>query len=261
MSARITGLNVTAMTIGGTALLNYFTTARFKGGVDSEDASGAALRYGEEVATKKRLEIDLTYKMNSSGYKTGLDISVFTIGGTNYLTSLDTGLINITTATSPGDGAADLWEFLNATGTSVEITVDRKLTLTPAMMALVTAAGTSGLSVQVAITLGGFTFSAPMLLTMADHGIEKNSVQMEQATFKQKGQATITGTGDTILASALVGTSIVTVAGTYNDSTTDGTYTCDAMIKSASVSFGNRKVSEITASLQSQGAPTFVAAA
>lgn len=259
--ARKTALDVTVLSVGGTDLLGYWKSLDFTVTVQSEDGKGSSSRYSYAVATKKKFEFSLDHWLVSSAVRqTNLNITVFSVGGTSYLGDLDTGSIDIKTNTQDGSGAADLWETLNAAGTNITIKATKFVTTSPEIMAIAAANSISGLPVTVNFTLGGYTYSAPMLLTAASHKIDGGKCQMEDITFELRGTPT-TSTGDTGVVDVVTGDAIVTVNVTFNDATTDGTYSFDAMILSTTVSFGNKQISSVSHKLQSQGAPTFQAAA
>jgi len=252
---RKTNLDVSVFSLGGTSVLGTAKNATLEESQTTESSRVLNQRYQTECVVKRSWKLNASLrKFNSAACRTGLDVSVYTIGGTDYLGDLDSLEISITTEDKDGSGIADEWMSPQAVGTRHEITGKLKIqsTATSTLMAL--AAGSiASLDVTVAITIGGvLTATMPMMLQMASHSWAEGDIQMIDVKFVPRGAPSGTPTGDALVISAFTGTGLAAIAAT----TGAQTYAGNALISSARISAQNGQIISLDYEFKGLGALT-----
>jgi len=232
--------------------MGLFKSLDFNWEVVTAQGRAVAQRHQLEIPAKKKMDFSIDELLTASSIRqTGLNITVFTVGGTAYLGRLRSGSIKFTTETDEGSGAADLWQFPFAVGTNYEVSGEIQIASSASFSQLIAAAGTAGLLVTVNISLAGSVFAAPMTLTTSGHKIMVGKVQYESITLKNRGLPT-TVTGNPVLASIGLGTSVVT----YNAATGGLTASGSALITDTNISFGDGVITSASHTFANQGTPT-----
>jgi hypothetical protein len=228
---RKTHLDVASLTIAGT---DYKTQVK-SCNIDLEvvTASGRAVtqRYGQDVPVKKRGSFSVTTMRTVTGTRqTNLSISVFTVGGTDYLGKLRSYTLNVTTVIDEASGLADEFESPQSTGTDYNVTSDLLVETSAALTKLIADAGVTGLAVQVVLTGGGGTISLPMILTASTHRTEDGKIQVENVRLSHNGTPTSV-TATSLLTLILTGAATATYSLDYGSNS----YAGDALCTSATV--------------------------
>jgi hypothetical protein len=250
---RKTNLDVSVFNIDGTSVLGTAKNATLEISQTTEGVRGINLRHQKDCVVKRTWKLSGSFrKFNGTACRTSLDVSVFSIGGTDYLGDLDSLEISITTEDKIAEGVADEWVSLQAVGTRHEISGKLKIagSATSTLMAL--AAGTiASLDVTVAVTIGGvLTATMPMMLQMASHQLAEADLQMIDVKFSPRGAPTGTPTGDSLFISAFTGTSVAAIAA----STGAQTYAGSSLISSARISAQNGQIISLDYEFKGLGA-------
>ena len=252
MSLRKSALDVSLFTLGGVDFKGTVKSWDFNTEVITDDCRVAVERYHAAIAVKKRLEFTISRIPHvADACQSNLDISVFSVGGTSYLGALESGSMRITTDGVDGSGVADLWEFINAVGSDVEIQTTLKVSTQAALFQLASANNSSGVAVEVILTIGETTVTLPMTMSAASHKIEEGALQMQDVTFKLRGTP-VDVDGDAMVIEILTGDAYVSWA---IDSEA-GQYSGNAIITQTTLSFNNSQLQSLEHTLVNQGAPS-----
>lgn len=253
MGNRKTALDVALFTIASTAYLGDLRTADLNIENLTVEAKSVAVRYNTAKVAKRKFTFSgQLHRTASSVRKTNLDVSVYSIGGTDWLADLRSANISITTAHQEGSGVGDAYEYPVATGTDVEITAKMLISSSATTTIMTTAGGAvSGLDVTVAITAGGVTVSVPAVLSVVKHSWGVEGTQELDVTLKLRGTPT-TFTGPVLAVSAVTGTASVA----YSIQTGLESYAGTALILSGQIAIEDGAIISETYELQGQGGPT-----
>lgn len=118
--------------------------------------------------------------------KSGLDVSVFTLGGSDYLCDLDNASLSVEVEHEDARGVCDEWSF--AWATSKSWSLDAELFVASAA-ALVTDMISGDSIVTVSFNTGANTYTGTGLLTSASHSAGKSGLQ--KVSVKIQGQGTL----------------------------------------------------------------------
>lgn len=249
--SRLTHLDVSAYSIGGTSYLGNFKATTFD--IDPTVVEGKAVsqRHDRGVVTKRKLTFKTDELLTATSVrKTNLDVTVFTVGGTGYLGRLKSGSIKVTSTTKDGSGIADEWESPVCVATGYEISGTFQIASTADFMALAGGAR-AGLNAVVSVSLGGTTFTAPMVLSKASHKIDVDDLQIEDVTFTAGGLPTA-ASGNAVLASVALGTAEMAFAATTGAIGYAGT----AIATETNLQFADGQILSASHSFACEGAPT-----
>jgi len=190
---------------------------------DEVDAGGLADRYELMMNVKQGQTIDFTTFLASTGSEpvlTNLDISLWELGGTNYLGSIRSGKLEVTTANREASGIASAYKSPSATRTSIRLTTQKLVLTNVSFLGTLLSDSVSSFDVAAAITWGGVAFAMPMTIKSAKHTVDREEMQLEEVVCTGKGAPT--GPSDnSLLGNVLLGTSQVALAidtggGQYN---------------------------------------------
>jgi len=121
--------------------------------------------------------------------KTGLDVSVFTLGSTTFIDDLQDAELVGNTKTAEGKGIKDRADFPIAVGTGAEIRGNIMVASTASLMSTILT-GTA--LVTVSITTGANAYSCNAILTEVGHRFEREGIQMMRVSLKTQGTVTVT---------------------------------------------------------------------
>ena len=201
--------------LGLDAVASTATLESFSFNISPTEADGAGLgqAYGFAQLCKIATSIDAKCKMvGTTARTTNLDISVFSIGGVDYLGTLKSGSVKVVNATADGSGVADKFTYPNAVGST--ITMTGKLLVPTVIHALLTAAMSATITtrnVALVITIGGITVTAPMLLASVVHTATRGGLQELDITLSGRGTPTTPATPASIYVTAITGTAACTI--------------------------------------------------
>lgn len=120
--------------------------------------------------------------------RTGLDVSVFTLGGTAYLCALDNATLTVNVDSEDAKGVCDEWNYPWALARNWTIEAD---IFVEAAAALVTDATSGDAVVTVAFTSGANTYSGTALIKTASHSVSRSSLQRQKVTLEGQGELTV----------------------------------------------------------------------
>lgn len=191
MPARKDALDFSVFNIDGSTLLAHLRSFDFEPNIMAEDGKGIAARYGTEVRTKRENRFTATLVRDSSGRKTNLDISVFTVGASALVGQLKGGSFEYTNVLKDGSGVLDFDTFPNATATHYSAEGRLQVTTNAELIKLLANSITGAdFEVVVQITLGGITINCPMLMKGGGHSIQPEEIQEYRVTFGPRGTPT-----------------------------------------------------------------------
>lgn len=256
MSDRLTALDVSVFQLGGVSFLGDTKSWDFNIPVDDDDCRVAEDRYHASIPVKKALEFSIERIPHVSTIcQSGLNISVYTVGGTSFLAQLESGSLTVTTDVVDGSGVADIWKWPNSVGTDVEIQTNHFVTTNAALFQLAAANNITSIQVEVVITIPDVCeITLPMTMTAAGHKIESGQLQMQNCTFKLRGEPSSVD-GDPMLIEILTGDAYLS----WNITTDGGIYSGNAIITQTALNFNNAALLSMTHALANQGAPSYTA--
>lgn len=120
--------------------------------------------------------------------KTGLDVSVFTLGGTAYLADLENATLSVNVDSEDAKGIADDFAYPWATARSWSIEAD---TFVASAAAILSDAATGDSVVTVAFTTGAGTYSGNALIKSASHSTSRGALQRQKFTLEGQGELTV----------------------------------------------------------------------
>lgn len=253
MAARKTHLDLTTFTVGGVASVASVKDASWRVQNASSNEKPLGGRHAKHLLNKRQLTISASLMQQVTGAgQTNLNITLYTVGGTDYIGDLKNGRLLIETMADEGSGARDEWTFPNATGTEISIEAEQ-LVLSAATVTLFNTAGgaKAGLEVTVAITVGGAVFSCPMLMTAAEKREEEDKVLLLGVEFAQRGTPSLSG--QTLLTLICTGTAV----GTYSIDDGVDTVSGNCLAMRAEIRFNDASIVMDQFTFENQGTPSF----
>lgn len=163
--------------------------------IDTVDTRGIAERYERQQPVAGQASVDFTILSLISGGSTvratGLDVSVWSIGGNDFVGDVESGSFTISMPTQDAQGINQFDKVPNAVGgQTLEISTKKMITTDAALTALAMNGSITDLKVAAIITFFGLSLTAPMLLTAARHTIDRGALQMEDVTLRLSGTPT-----------------------------------------------------------------------
>lgn len=204
------------------AMLGVLKAFAFQADNDEVDAAGLADRYELMLNVKQGQSVDFTTFIAGSGEPalTNLDVSLWELGGTNYLGSIRSGKLEVATVSREASGIASAYKSPNSTRTKVKLSTQKLVLSNVAFLGTLLTGAVTAFDVTAAVTWGSAAFSMPMTIKSAVQRVEREEVQLEEVVCTGKG--TPTGPADnSLLGNILLGTSQVALAtdtggGQYN---------------------------------------------
>ncbi len=250
----LTALDFSVFSLGGVDMLAQLKTFSFSAVNDQVDAAGLSDRYSVHQTVKQAQTVDFTVflPLVSGLMASNLDITLWTIGGTSYLTSIRKGLIDVTTLHKDRSSIADAFRYPSAVRTQTQITTEKLVIGSASFVQAMVTGSVASFDVTASITFGGTAFSCPMSLKSARHTVDRDELQMEEVTLTLAG--TPIGPSDSsLLGNILLGTALVTL----NADSGGGTYATGsgktALITRLKTHFQDANLIEQSGSLALQG--------
>ncbi|MCW5943311.1 MAG: hypothetical protein KIS66_13850 [Fimbriimonadaceae bacterium] len=167
-------LGIASGTIGdsGNEMLGLIRTYNWLTEVDSEDGGAINSRYAIHDALGSKTTFDGELLVGAAGArKTGLSVSLFSIGGSDQIGRLESGSLRFQNETFEAAGIGDWNDYPQIVGTEFtaegELMIDGTATWAELMA---NATSQSTLEVVASITVNAVNFQAPMLLKSAGFG-------------------------------------------------------------------------------------------
>jgi len=263
----LTALNMAAFTVtpnatgspAAVAMLGLLKAFSIQADNDEVDAGGLADRYELTMNVKQGQTVDFTTLIASTESEpvlTNLDVSLWELGGTNYLGSIRSGKLEVITVNKEASGIASAYKYPNATRTKVRLTTQKLVVTNVAFLGSLISGAVSTFDVTASVTWGSAAFSMPMTIKSAKQKVDREEMQFEEVVCTGKG--TPTGPSDnSLLGNVLLGTSQVALAidtggGQYN--TGSGMW---ALITKLSTAFSDANCIEQVGQFVYQGSAVF----
>lgn len=196
-SARHTNLTVGAFNVnpgGGDAAYSCnIVSARFAGTNELVDGKCIGESYEYMQLVKKGAIFNATLNQSATAgtkpMQTGLSVSVFSIGGTDYLGDLQSGSISLTNNVADGSGIADEWKYASVTGRN--LTIEAMMTVPAATTGHALFTVFDGNEAAQAVTLiftGGLAaFQMPVIIESLEAGVQQDGLSEMTLRFKPRG--------------------------------------------------------------------------
>lgn len=256
MALRKNFLDISTWAIGGSSFLGVIQSGNFDIEVLTDDCQTISDRYHTAIPVKKRLTWNATKIPHVAGVcQSNLNVTVFSVDGTDFLGELESGSITISTDVTDGAGIADIYEFPNAQSTDVEVSTNLFTTSNHDIFQAAGANNITAVQVDVVVTVGGTSVTLPMTMTAASITLNTGEIQMQNVTFKLRGEPT-SATGDALVLDILTGDAYVSWA----VDTDAGAYSGNAIITGTSIQFNNSALVSMSHTFANQGNPGIVPA-
>lgn len=112
---------------------------------------------------------------------TGLSVSVFTLGGSSFITALTDVTVHIDAKSEDASGIADQFEYAWAVKNKWHMDVDTFVESSAALMLL------QGSSVTVSWISGATTYTGTALVKMTSHNAKDGALQKVKGTLEGQG--------------------------------------------------------------------------
>ena len=265
----LTPLNMAAFTVTpnaagsppAVAMLGLLKAFAAKADNDEVDAGGLADRYELSMNVKQGQTIYFTTYFAGPGdgsepVLTNLDISLWELGGTNYLGSVRSGKLEVSAVMREASGIAAAYKSPSAVRTKVRLTTQNLVLTNAAFLGTLISGGVTSFDVAAAVTWGSTAFVMPMTIKSSKHTIEREEMQFEEVVCTGKGAPTGPSDnsllGNMLLGTAQVGLAIDTGGGQYN--TGSGMW---ALITKLTTFFSDANCIEQIGQFMYQGPATF----
>lgn len=262
MPAAKASSQVSAFTLDGTNLLASLTDLTFTGQVLSE--MGHGINTQETKACPQKLDSRCSFTINVAGSncpKDGLSLTAMSVDAENVLATNQSFTMSISVASQRTDGNADWNTYRTATERTVTYTFDWQVASAAASIGQITsmlgstASTLSDLVMAVSVGFGGTTYTQNCLIKSADHTMTRGGIQTYKTVLESRELASAPASGTDVIAVALIGDALLTVAA----DTDAGTYDGVILIESVELTVSNGSLAKITGSGFFQGAVTYAA--
>lgn len=254
--------SVTANASGASAVAMLGLLRAFSAQADNEQVDGAGLadRYELMMNVKQGQTVDFTSflaGLDGEPVLTNLDVSLWELGGTNYLGSIRSGKLEVFTVNKEASGIASAYKSPSATRTKVRLTTQKLVVSNVAFVGQLMTGSVGTFDVTASVTFGGAAFSMPMTIKSAKQRVDREEVQLEEVVCTGKGTPTGPADesllGNVLLGTGQVGLAIDTGGGQYN--TASGQW---ALITKLSTVFSDASCIEQVGQFAFQGGCSFV---
>lgn len=256
----LSAFDVSAFSLGGNDFLARLKMFKISGDGDVVDGAGLADIDEVNVMVKQAHKFDFTTYLLSGGVKaTNLNISLWKIGGTDWLADVRSGAINVTRKTKEGSSIASGYKKPGGMNRSVEVTTTKLVTTSPELANKVFVGTASDMQVAVQIEFAGLSFQMPMLLRAGSVGFERGDYIMEDVTLVGRGPATSPSSGSGLLGKCLLGDGVISVgiqtaAGTWGNAEGNA-----GLITRLNTQLNDGALIEQTGTIEMQGAMDYAA--
>lgn len=260
-----THLNVSLATLNNGVpidMLGKFRAIGLDPEVVTADSRAVAQRYGNEVPVKKRMPFTIEELVTAANGRrqTNLNVTVFSIGGTDVLFRLRGGSMAIETQTDEVSGVNDEWEYEVATGTTFSLDSNYRVDLNPAFVQTAIDGADADLEVIGLVNLGGISATLPLLIKGGSLKIDVLKAQMESCTMVNRGEPSAVS-GNPVVASILAGTAAFGYAFRTSPGAAGAKVEGNCLCKSTRLSFDNASLIAASHSFVAVGQPTVTRAA
>jgi hypothetical protein len=262
----LTHLDVSLLTLNDGVANQYL--GKFRGlsqdfAATMADGRAVASRYGKSVSVKRGFTFSIEELITlSSVRQSNLNITLFTLGGVAMLGRLRGGSLNVTTETDEASGAADLWMYPVATGTTFELTGDLRVDSNPVLTQVLGSGVAADQEFSAQIAVGGNAATLPVVLRSSSHKSDVGKVQIESVTMEGAGDPTgVSSTTSPIFVDILAGTALIAyTAKTTTGGTTQATVAGNALITSTRLTFNDAGLLTASHTFTNVGTPTITVA-
>lgn len=119
---------------------------------------------------------------------TGVNVSVFTLGGNALVGELTNATMEMNVATAESKGVADWWNDPQAVGAALRITGELQASGTIALMG---TAATTNPVVSFTATTSARTYTGTAVISSIAHRVEREGLQTYNVTLDSKGSVVV----------------------------------------------------------------------
>jgi hypothetical protein len=243
-------------------MLDLVRNVTYTGDVETTDGAGVADIYGEDNAVAKSGTLSFALMTQYSGTTkvNNLDVSVFSVGGIDYIGNLEGGELAIEWAHAEGKAINDKWRYPVRDSKTIEASGQLRI---PAAAGVMLSTrfhdeAYAQLDVNFSVTINGVAYAFPGLLKQLGVAIGETGPQMMPVQITGKGAPTAPGGTATLLAHMLNGSAALPVVLTTK-AAGGQTISGNFLPRSARVSFAGESLVMVQYEFASQGVVTAVA--
>lgn len=232
--------DISVYSLGGSSILPYLITGSLSLDNDTQDGKALQAMTSVEniVGRTGTVEVDLL-SGNADTRISHIDVTAFSLGGTDYLAQLAGGSLSCTITHLETKPVGGLWKYPRFKGRtfsiSTKIMVDS--TVTKALEAAMLSGTLADSSLDFSITIGADDTALPMVIKSAKMGIERGGLQEWDLTLAPQGEPTDPA-GTTSLLQKAFNAPKATVAMVFTTHATEGmAYTANLLLRSFNFSW------------------------
>lgn len=255
-------VDVSVFSIAGSSVLGTFPDATITIDNENRDGSVVGRRGRSPVPTKRGASLSINLMSGSAiDWVSHLDVSAFTIGGTDLSDYLRGGSLDIRNGFQESSAVSDLWKVPQ--WTSKDYTARVTLQIPDASEFAITGdmddTNMADMDVALSITINSVTITIPMLIT--SHAWSTSSDGLQLIELLLEGQDPLTGdyptapTGTTTLLEKALNAAGTAVAISASTKSANGSnYAFNAVIESASFSWNDGELIPVQYNFLATGA-------
>ncbi len=245
--------DLAVFTVDSNDLLTYWKDATLT--IDNQDDDGSPVVRVGGMAQIVKSGFSLSASLMTAGgsapeKRSNLDITAWSIAGSELKGSLRSGTLTIRHTTDEGSGAGERWKFPLVTKKFIEISGEIQASDTEALAQLLpskaASATLSDAYVTVTITFAGITVTLPMAVTQLEHKFSDGKIQTFGITLKGRspdsGTYPTAPTGSSSLLEKAFN-AIAAYAFTFTSHTSKGTaYTGNVVLDTLTIQFNDAQL-------------------
>lgn len=249
---RKTHLQQAGFTVIGNDYHRTFKNVTIDSRAVQQDGRSVAERHSQAVSTKAFLRFGGAVFRTVGGVRQSmLSFSVYSFGTMNLIGRLVSGRLQGNTILDEGSAGGDEYRYPIPQGTDISCQATL-LIASHAEFAALMKQPISQRQLNLSMTMGGFACVLPMVLSGSVHSYDPTKNQVEDVDFALDGEINpLNVTGDPVLASAIVGSSV----GSFELDTGAGTYTAvdGCVVTDFGFNFADSQLIEDNFNFQAQG--------
>ena len=202
--------DVSILTLDASNYLTYLAQATVRFTNRTTEGQGVGDMNKKACITKKSCEVDLDLMSDNANCRvTGLDVSAFTIASVDFKDVLQSTSWTINNEFKETDGVADTWAERTWVNQGLSVTAECEIptdasTLDDVILGAASATLSSA-NAMVTLTINSVTVTWAMVVTQAEHVMNRGDVQMWRFTLEGRGAPSAPAGTATLLAKALNG--------------------------------------------------------
>lgn len=263
MGARAISGNLSTWSINSASQLAYLGDASIAVTALDVDGSPITRTYESAQVVHKEASIkcNLMSVVSGSTKVNNLDVTVFTVDGTDYLVNLESGSLSVEWTHEEGKACGDLWAYPIATKKKIAMDATLKVPATGgAGLALLMGGTTADLEVTPSITINGVAATFDGLLTLVDHSFPQGGIQKQKVSIKGRspdsGTFPAAPTGTSSILEKFLNTLAAISFSIVAKASGGASYSGNMLPKTLNMQWANNQLVMVDCEFASQGAVT-----